>query len=106
MICEMVRFQVREGSTRDDVMADARSVVERWQSEPDLVRKHFLFDGVSETIGLYLWQNKQAALAAHDEAWRQRVRDVHGSEPEISYFDTLMILDNLAGNVTEYPPGD
>lgn len=105
MICEIVKFQVRAGSSRDDVLADARSVAERWRGEADLVRKHFLFDGAGETIGLYLWKNKEAAVAAHDETWRRRIREAHGSDPSISYYDTLMIVDNEAGTVTEYEGG-
>ncbi len=106
MICEIVKFQVRDGATRDDILDDARSVAERWRREPDLIRKHFLFDGTRETIGLYLWKNKKAAIAAHDESWRQRIREAHGSEPEISYYDTLMVVDNLAGSVTEFDAED
>ena len=106
MICEIVRFQVREGATRNDVLSDARSVATRWRQEPDLIRKHFLFDGDRETIGMYLWKSRDAAEKAHDETWRQRVRDTHGSEPSISYFDTLMIVDNWADSVTEYGGDD
>ncbi len=102
MICEIVRFKVRSGMTRDEVLEDARSVAPRWRVEPDLIRKHFLFDGGEESLGIYLWKNREAAEAAHDEVWRQRVRDVHGSEPSISYYDTLMIVDNLAEEVSEY----
>ncbi len=102
MICEIVRFKVRPGMTREEVLEDARSVAPRWRAEQDLIRKHFLFDGAEESLGIYLWKNRAAAEAAHDDAWRQRVRDVHGSEPSISYFETLMIVDNLAEEVTEY----
>jgi hypothetical protein len=102
MICEIVRFAVRPGMTRQEIIEDARTVVERWQGEGDLIRKHFLFDGGKESLGIYLWKNREAAEAAHNEAWRQRVKDVHGSEPTIEYHDTMMIIDNPAGTVTEY----
>ncbi len=102
MICEIVRFAVRPGMTRDEIMEDARTVVDRWQGESDLIRKHFLFDGRKESLGIYLWKNREAAEKAHDQAWRQRVKDVHGSEPSIEYLDTLMIVDNAAGTVMEY----
>ncbi len=102
MICEIVRFKTKPGMTREEVLADARSVAPRWRAEGDLIRKHFLFDGEGESLGIYLWKNREAAEAAHDQTWRQRVRDIHGSEPSISYFDTLMIVDNLTEEVTEY----
>ena len=102
MICEIVRLAVKPGTTRDQVVADARTVVERWQGEKDLVRKHFLFDGEKEALGIYFWHNREAAVAAHDQTWRQRVFDTHGSVPEIEYHDTVMIVDNTDGSVTEY----
>lgn len=102
MICEIVRFTVRPGMTRQDILEDARTVLGRWQGERDLLRKHFLFDGKKEALGIYFWDNREAAEAAHNAEWRQRINDVHGSEPSIEYHDTLMILDNSAGSVTEY----
>jgi hypothetical protein len=102
MICEIVRFAIKSGMSRDDVLVDARTVVERWQGEKDLVRKHFLFDGEKEALGIYFWLNRESAEAAHNEQWRQRVMDIHGSVPHIEYHDTVMIVDNTDGSVTEY----
>ena len=36
-------------------------------------------------------------------AWVARFRERTGVEPEISYFDLFMLIDNEAGTVTEYP---
>ena len=102
MIGELVKYPAPAGLSREEIIKDAQGVVSRWQAEPQLIRKHFLFDGGEESLGIYLWKNREAAEAAHDEVWRQRVRDVHGSEPSISYYDTLMIVDNLAEEVSEY----
>ena len=102
MICEIVRFEVKPGTTREEVLADARTVAERWQSEKELVRKHFLFDGDQDVRGVYFWHSREDADAAHNEVWRQRCKDVHGSTPTIEYFDTVMIVDNTDGSVTEY----
>ena len=102
MICEIVRFTVRPGTSREEVLADARSVAPRWQGEKELLRKHFIYDGDCGVMGIYLWNNREAAEAAHDAAWRQRCFDVHGSKPEIEYHETIMIVDNTNGTVTEY----
>ena len=102
MICEIVRFKVRPGTTREQIMEDARTVVPRWQQEKDLIRKHFLFDGDQEAQGIYFWKNREAADAAHNDTWRKRVMDTHGSVPSIEYLDTMMIVDNTDGSATEY----
>ena len=42
-----------------------------------------------------------SAEAAHDDAWRQRVRSTYGSDPQIRYFDTPLVVDNALGQVIE-----
>jgi len=48
--------------------------------------------------GVYLWETRAAAEAAYNSAWKARVKQFCGSEPEISWFDTP-IVDNQAGGV-------
>lgn len=103
MIAEMVSFYLPAGTTRDEVLADARGVVDHWRANPDLVRKHFLMGEDGLCCGFYLWKSRAAAEAAHDEAWQKSVEERTASKPTFKYFDTLMVLDNEAGAVTEYP---
>jgi hypothetical protein len=105
MICEMVCFKVPEGWTREQVVEDARTVVPKWQANSELVRKHFIWNGSDRACGIYLWKTRAAAEAAHNDEWRQGVAErTGGDEPEISYFDCFMIVDNERGEVTEFPP--
>ena len=104
MIAEMVRYPAPEGASRDEIVADARTVVPKWRAEPELIRKHFLLsDDGRWCCGFYLWTSRQAAERAHDAAWRSAVEERTGGAPEIAYFDAFMILDNQAGTVTENP---
>lgn len=104
MICEIVTFPAPSGGGRDKVLADARSVVARWQGEPELVRKHFVLSEDHSTLkGIYLWKSRAAAEKAHDAAWRKSVEERCGTQPDIAYFDAFMIIDNDAGTVTEFP---
>ena len=41
----------------------------------------------------------------HGEAFLERVRTVYGSEPRIRRLDTMIVVDNLGGQVTEPAPG-
>lgn len=102
MICEIVRFAVPSGITREQIMEEARGVVDHWRAEDNLVRKYFLFNGDNQALGIYLWQDRESAEAAHGEAWRRRLHQAYGSEPSVQYLDALMTIDNLAGTVTEY----
>jgi hypothetical protein len=38
-----------------------------------------------------------AAEAVYNGEWKARVKQLYGSEPEISWFDTPVIVDNQAG---------
>ncbi|TFZ03420.1 YdhR family protein [Ramlibacter rhizophilus] len=102
MITEYVLFKLPPGITRDEVVAGMREVAPRWRREPNLVRKTFVFDAQANEAGaFYLWTDRASAEAAHDEAWRQRIRDAYGSEPRIRYFDTPLVVDNALGKVVE-----
>jgi hypothetical protein len=107
MICEIVSYPAPPGATRDEIIADAETVVPRWRAEPDLIRKHFLWrDDGRRCCGVYLWKSREAAERAHDAAWRAAVVKRTGEAPEISYFDAFMILDNEADAVTVYPAAE
>lgn len=101
MIAELVTYQLPPSMTREEVMAGARATLEKWADNPDLLRKHFLLEEGNRTSGFYLWTSRTAAERAHDEAFRRSVRERFGCEPEIRYFDVMMVLDNLTGEVVE-----
>ena len=51
--------------------------------------------------GVYLWESRQAAEAVYTGEWRTRVQQLYGSTPEIAWFDTPVIVDNCAGEITK-----
>lgn len=100
MITEYVLFRLPAGIHRDEVVAGMHEVAPRWRAEPNLIRKTFVYDAQAGQAGaFYLWTDRASAEAAHDDAWRQRIRDAYGSEPEIRYFDTPLVVDNALGQV-------
>ncbi|MDE2362898.1 MAG: hypothetical protein KGM42_09485 [Hyphomicrobiales bacterium] len=106
MIVEFVRFPKPEGWTREDVLADARTVVEKWRADPALVRKHFLMGEDGMLGAFYIWPSRKDAERAHDAAWRTAVAEKTGAAPAIDYFDLTMVIDNAAGTVTEFERGE
>jgi hypothetical protein len=100
MITEYVLFDIPPGTARADVVAGMHEVAPRWQAEPDLIRKTFVYDAQNHQAGaFYLWRHRAAAEAAHDAAWRQRIRHAYGSEPVIRYFETPLVVDNALGGL-------
>ncbi|MFO1363724.1 MAG: YdhR family protein [Burkholderiales bacterium] len=102
MITEYVLFDLPRGISRQEVVAGMHEVAPRWRKEPNLIRKTFVFDPTANQAGaFYLWKDRASAEAAHDDAWRQRVRSTYGSDPQIRYFDTPLVVDNALGQVIE-----
>jgi len=105
MIVELVTFASPQGWDRARVMEDARSTIPKWTANRDLLRKHFL-QGIGETqgtgAGFYIWPSVEAAKRAHDDAWRDSVKNRTGSYPEIRYFDLFLLIDNEQGRVVEW----
>ncbi|NNM71013.1 monooxygenase [Enterovirga aerilata] len=101
MIVEIVTFKHRPGQSREEVLEEARATVPKWQANPDLIRKHFLYGQDDAGGGIYLWPSREAAEAAHGPEWREGVRARTGSEPQIVYYDLLMVIDNERKTVAE-----
>lgn len=102
MITEYVLFDLPEGISRESVIAGMYEVAPRWRREPNLIRKTFLYDEQARLAGaFYLWSDRASAEAAHDEAWRARIRSTYGSEPRVRYFETPLVVDNALGRLVE-----
>lgn len=98
MITAIVRFPLAAGTT----LAQARELFEgsapKYQGLAGLVRKYYLFD--EQTVsggGCYLWQSRAAAEAVYTEEWKAMIEQRYGAAPQISYFDTPVIVDNSVG---------
>ena len=60
-----------------------------------LVRKYYIFDEASHTGGgVYLWESREAARAVYTADWIKTVTERYGAPPEISYFESPVIVDN------------
>ena len=66
MIMEFVTFDLPEDFTDDDLMEDARSTVDHWQANPDLIRKHFVKGEDGTVMGLYPTFPKWHAVGRQD----------------------------------------
>ncbi|MDE2007510.1 MAG: hypothetical protein KGI51_13150 [Rhodospirillales bacterium] len=102
MITEIVVFDLPDGMTREQVLANYRRSAPNWRANPDLIRKNYLHDEEGRKAGgVYLWRSIEAARRARDEAWRERVRRSYGSDPVVQYFTTPIVVDNELGRTIE-----
>ena len=100
MITEIVTFKLPKGMTRDEVVANFEKTAPSWRANPDLIRKNYLVDADQGVAGgVYLWKERAAAEKWHGEAFRAKVKEIYGSEPEFRYFETPIVVDNVAGAI-------
>ena len=102
MITAIVQFKVAGDVNRDEVLTNMRNAAPRFETVPHLIRKNFLFDeerGVGG--GVYTWETREAAeeLYAEGGPWREAIRNLYGVDPEITWFETPIIVDNALGEI-------
>ena len=70
----------------------------KYQGLPGLIRKYYLFDAEIRTGGgCYLWESREAAERVYTAEWRKMISERYGAPPEISFFETPVIVDNSLG---------
>ncbi|WP_193368419.1 YdhR family protein [Pelagibius marinus] len=100
MITAIVQFKLPSGIKREDVIAAFNTSVEQLRGYPGLIRKYYLYDEAAGTAGgAYLWENRAAAEALYSDAWLEMIAERYGGKPQITWFETPVVLDNASGEV-------
>lgn len=98
MIITLVLFRFPTPISLEDATKKFESSAPKYVNVPGLLRKHYarLEDG-SRCGAVYLWESRAAAEACYRGEWLERVRKLYGTEPEITWFDGPVTVDNVAG---------
>jgi Putative mono-oxygenase ydhR len=101
MITAIVQFKLPKPVTLEEAAAMFESTAPKYKNLPGLVRKYYLRSEDGGTAGgVYLWETKAAAEKVYNAEWRERVGKLYGNAPQVTFFDTPVIVDNAAGAVT------
>jgi hypothetical protein len=90
----IVRFPLKPGTTLEDAKALFEGSAPKYRAAPGLVRKYYLFGEDGTGGGVYLWESREAAERMYSAEWKKMIADRYGTPPQISYFDTPVIVDN------------
>ena len=102
MITVVVNFKITAGITREEIINKFEKTVAKWSSNPDLIRKSYLIDPDRGTAGgICLWKEKIHAKIWHGAEFRKTVKDNFGEEPVLQFYETPIVVDNLAGNIVK-----
>ena len=98
MITAIVRFKLLDNVTLDAATELFKGSAPKYQNLPGLIRKYYLRSEDGRTAGgVYLWETRAAAERVYSGEWRERVTRLYGNAPQVTYFDTPVIVDNSAG---------
>lgn len=100
MIIAFTTFALPKPITRDEARSIFLSTAPKYRGVPGLVRKHYVLSEDGATAGgIYLWNSRPEAEAMYTEAWRSFVREKYGTDPVVTYFESPVVVDNLAQQV-------
>jgi hypothetical protein len=94
MITAVVRFPLPQGTTRDDAKAMFEKSAPNYRGVPGLVRKYYLFGEDRTGGGVYLWNSRDAAERFYSDSWKSTIVQRFGSQPEILFYETPVIVEN------------
>ena len=97
MITAVVRFKLPPNTTREQAEALFEKSAPNYRNLPGLVRKYYLFGEDRTGGGVYLWTDRAAAERCYTEAWKQTIAQRYGATPEITFYETAVIVDNSDG---------
>jgi hypothetical protein len=96
MITAIVRFKLPQNTSLEAAKALFEKSAPNYKGAPGLVRKYYLFGEDRTGGGVYLWESREAADRMYSESWRKMIADRYGAAPEITYYETPVIVDNAA----------
>jgi hypothetical protein len=100
-VTAIVRFRIREGTTRAQLQAAFEASAPRYQGVSGLIRKYYLSDPDAGTAGgVYLFESRSAAEKLYTAEWRAGIEQRFGSAPDIQIFDSPVIVDNVLKRIS------
>lgn len=101
MITAIVRFKLPPTVKLADAAELFKGSAPKYRQLPGLVRKYYLYDGDAGIGGgVYLWESREAAERVYTAEWKQMLAQRYGAEPEITYFDTPVVVDNAVDTIS------
>ena len=96
MITAVVRFTLPQGTSLDAAKAMYEKSAPTYKGAPGLVRKYYLYSEDRIGGGVYLWESREAAERMYSDTWKKTIAERFGNSPEITYYETPVIVDNAS----------
>jgi hypothetical protein len=102
MITALVKIRLPQAITLEAAKAVFLGTAPKYRNFRGLIRKYYLLSEDGKTAGgVYLWETRTAAQSMYDEDWHAFIREKYGVDPEVTYFQSPVVVDNLADEIIE-----
>lgn len=102
MITTIVQFKLPEPVSREKAQEIFMGTAPKYRDPVGLIRKYYLItDDGSTGGGVYLWKSRDDAERWYTPEWNAHIVKTYGAEPQLQYFDTPVIVDNLTGDISK-----
>ena len=99
MFVVIVKFKISDSVDNDGIKEKFKETAPMYQETKGLIRKNYLFNESKNIAGgVYIFDNSENAFAWFDESRIQWLTDRY-SEPEISYFDSPVEVNNDSNKI-------
>lgn len=99
MIVALVQFKLPDYISDEQVEKIFFEVAPKFGNVPGLIRKYFLLSEDGKTGGgSYFWQSREDSDRFYTDEFKKSIAELFGSPPSIAYFDTPLVIDNLAND--------
>lgn len=100
-ITAVVTVENVNGVSREEMAKVMIGAAPNFRGIDGLHRKNFILDDAGTVGGgVYTWATREQAEKFYASGWRERLLKVFGSEPEIRWFESPVIVDNDQGSIT------
>jgi hypothetical protein len=90
-----VKFALPKPIPRAALLERFKKSEANFRGLPKLIRKYFCYDEASHTgHSVYLWESEDDARAFFSEEFVTGFAGKFGCTPELTFVDTLMVIDN------------
>jgi hypothetical protein len=98
MITTLVQFELPASISLAEATRRFESSAPKYQNLHGLIRKYYIRSEDGRVAGgIYLWETRADAERVFNGEWRERVETLYGAKPAIAWFDSPVVVDNLAG---------
>ena len=100
MITALVQFKLPQPMTREKATEVFLGTAPKYRGTQGLIRKYYVLSQDGATAGgVYLWKSREDAERLYTEQWKSFVREKYGAPPSITYFESPVVVDNLANEI-------